>query len=91
MPATIEAASTTFMEVYSGARRWREIPPWDVDLMTYGDGRPCPRGTTEYPVFPFGNNRVMPNANARYDPASGLMELRYGGSTNRVDPAGRWP
>jgi hypothetical protein len=33
----------------------------------------------------------MPNANARYDLASGLVELRYGGSTNRVDPAGRWP
>jgi hypothetical protein len=91
MPAMIEEPSTAFMEVYSGARRWRDIPPWDVDLMAYGDGRPCPRGATDYPVFPFGNNRAMPNANARYDPASGLMQLRYGGSTNRVDPAGHWP
>jgi hypothetical protein len=91
IPAMIEETSTAFMEVYSRARRWGDIPPWDVDLMAYGDGQPCPRGATEYPVFPFGNNRPMPNANARYDLASGLVKLRYGGSTNRVDPAGRWP
>ena len=91
MPAMIEEGSTAFMEVYSGARRWGDIPPWDVDLMAYGEGRPCPRGTTEYPVFHFGNNRPMPNANACYDIASGLVKLRYGGTTNRVDPAGRWP
>ena len=91
MPPMIEEVSTAFVEVYSRARRWGDIPAWDVDLMAYGDGRPCPRGTTEYPVFPFGNNRPMPNANARYDPASGLVKLRYGGSTNRIDPAGRWP
>jgi hypothetical protein len=91
MPAMTEEASTAFMEVYSRARRWGDIPPWDVDLMAYGDGQPCSRGATEYPVFPFGNNRPMPNANARYDRARGLVELRYGGSTNRVDPAGRWP
>ncbi len=90
-PAMIEEAATAFMEVYGGARRWGDIPAWDVDLMAYGDGKPCPRGATEYPVFPFGNNRRMPNANARYDPGGGLVKLRYGGSTNRVDPAGRWP
>jgi hypothetical protein len=90
-PAKIESDSTAFMEVYSHARRWKDIPPWDVDLMAYGDGQPCPRGATEYPVFPFGNNRPMPNANSSYDQASGLVRLRYGGSTNRVDLAGRWP
>lgn len=79
------------MEVYSCARRWGDIPSWDVDLMAYGDGQPCPRGATEYPVFPFGNNRPMPNVNARYDMASGLVKLRYGGSTHRVDSAGLWP
>ncbi len=91
VPATIEETSTAFMEVYGRARRWADVPPWDVDLMAYGDGQPCPRGATEYPAFPFGNNRPMPNANARYNPASGLIELRYGGSTNRLDPPGRWP
>ncbi len=91
VPAMIEAACTSFMEVYSRARCWGDIPSWDVDLMVYGDGKPCPHGATEYPVFPFGNNRAMPNANARYEPASGLVKLRYGGTTNRVDPPGRWP
>ena len=91
MPALTEEASTAFMEVYGGARRWGDIPPWDVDLMAYGDGQLCPGGATEYPVFPFGNNRPMPNANARYDRARDLVELRYGGSTSRVDPAGLWP
>ena len=91
MPAMIEETSTAFMEVYSRARHWGDIPLWDVDLMAYGDGQPCPSGATEYPVFPFGNNRPMPNANARYDLASGLVKLRYGGSTNRVDSAKRWP
>ncbi len=90
-PAMIENSSTAFMEVYSGARRWGDIPPWDVDLMAYGDGKPCPRGATEYPVFAFGNHRPMPNANARYNATRGMVELRYGGSTNRVEPAGRWP
>ena len=87
----IEEACTAFMEVYSRAGRWRDIPEWDVDVMAYGDGQPCPRGATEYPTFPFGNNRPMPNANVRHVPARGLVELRYGGSTIRVDPAGRWP
>jgi hypothetical protein len=91
VPATIEESATAFMEVYAGARRWGDIPTWDVDLMAFGDGKPCPRGATEYPVFPFGNNRPMPNANARHDPASGVVKLRYGGSTERVDPAGPWP
>ena len=91
MPAMIEGASTAFMEVYGSARRWGDIPPWDVDLMAYGDGHSCPCGATEYPVFPFGNNRPMPNANARYDAESGLIKLRYGGSTKRVDSAKRWP
>lgn len=90
-PATIAPASTAFMEVYRGAQRWGEVPSWDVDLMAYGDGRPCSRGATEYPAFPFGDNRPMPNADARYDPASGMVQLRYGGSRDRVDPAGRWP
>jgi hypothetical protein len=90
-PTMIEASSTAFLEIYSGVRRWDDIPPWDIDLMAYGDGQPCPNGATEYPVFPFGNDQPMPNANARYDLASGLVELRYGGSTKRVDPAGRWP
>ena len=90
-PAVIEEGATAFMEVYSRARRWSDIPPWDVDLMAFGDGRPCTRGAIEYPVFPFGNNRPMPNANVRYDRPGGLIQLRYGGSTNRVDPAGRWP
>ena len=91
MPALIEEESTAFMEIYSRARRWGDIPAWDVDLMAYGDGQSCPGGATEYPVFPFGNNRPMPNANARYDLESGLVKLRYGGSTNRVDSAKRWP
>ena len=89
-PATIERSSTAFMEIYSRAQRWSDITQWDVDLMAYGDGQPCPRGATEYPVFPFGNNRPMPNANARYDQASDLIELRYGGSTTPVEPPGRW-
>jgi hypothetical protein len=59
--------------------------------MAYGDRQACSRGVTEHPVFSFGNDRPMPNANARYDLASGLVKLRYGDSTNRVDPAGRWP
>ena len=91
MPAAIEDSATAFMEVYSGVRRWGDIPLFDVDLMAYGDGQPCPRGATEYPVFPYGNNRPMPNANARYDRATGRLELRYGGSTTRVDSPGRWP
>lgn len=90
-PAMIEETSTAFMEVYSRAQRWSDVPRWDVDLMAYGDGQSCPRGATEYPVFPFGNNRPMPNVNARYDPARGLVELRYGGSTSRLDREGRWP
>jgi hypothetical protein len=91
VPSRIEESSTAFMEVYSGARGWRDIPGFDVDLMAYGDGQPCLRGATEYPAFPFGNDRPMPNANARYEAASGLVELRYGDSTSRVDVAGRWP
>jgi hypothetical protein len=91
MPAMIEETATAFMEVYSRARRWGDVPTWDVDLMAYGDGQPCLRGEIEYPVFPLGNNRPMPNANAHYDAASGLVKLRFGGSTNRVDPPGRWP
>jgi hypothetical protein len=90
-PAMIEETSTAVMEVYGRARRLADIPPWDVDLMAYGDGQPCPRGATGYSAFPFGNNRPMPSANARYNPASGLIELRYGGSTNRFDPPGCWP
>jgi len=82
-PALIEEGSTAFMEVYSRAQRWRDVPRFDVDLMAYGDGYPCPRGAIEYPVFPFGNNRPMPNANAHYDLASRLVELRYGDSTSR--------
>ena len=90
IPAMIEEVSTAFMEVYSGVRRWGDIP---LGCRSHGLRRRevLPGGTTEYPVFPFGNDRPMPNANARYDPASGLVKLRYGGSTNRVDPAGRWP
>jgi hypothetical protein len=89
-PPRIEDTSTAFMEVYSGARHWRDVPAWDVDLMAYGEGQRCPRGAIEYPVFPFGKNRPMPNANARFDSERGLVLLRYGGSTNRIDPEGRW-
>jgi hypothetical protein len=91
VPATIEETSTAFVEVYGGARRWSDVPSWNVDLMAYGDGQRCPRGAIEYPVFPFGKNRPMPNANARFDPGRGHVVLRYGGSTHRIDPARRWP
>jgi hypothetical protein len=90
-PATIEGTSTAFVEVYSGAPRWSDVPAWDVDLMAFGDGQRCLHGAVEYPVFPFGGNRPMPNANARFDPERHQVTLRYGGSTNRIDPAGRWP
>ncbi len=90
-PAMIEEASTAFVEVYSGVGRWSDVPSWNVDLMAYGDGQRSPRGAIEYPAFPFGKNRPMPNANARFDPERGQVMLRYGGSTNRIDPARRWP
>jgi hypothetical protein len=90
-PALIETDATAFLEVYGHAQRWSDIPAWNVDLMAYGDGQPCPRGAIEYPVFPFGNNRPMPNANAHYDAESGLVQLRYGGATTRTDRATRWP
>jgi hypothetical protein len=90
-PATIEETTTSFMEVYSGARRWSDVPSWDVDLTAYGDGHPCARGEIEYPAFAFGHNRPMPNVDARHDAAICLVKVRYGGSTNRVDPARPWP
>ncbi len=60
MPAMTEETSTAFMEVYSRVRRWGDIPPWDVDLMAYGDGRLCPAERPSTPSSPSGTTARCP-------------------------------
>jgi len=88
-PASIDPGGLMFFEVYSGAATWRDVAPWHVGAMAYGDGVRCPAGRTEYPRFPFGQQ--MPNVNLRFDPGSGLVQVQAGAGVWRTDPPGRWP
>jgi hypothetical protein len=87
--ATVDPGGLLFLEVYSGARTWAEVRPWQVDVMAYGNGTRCPSGTTEYSTFPFGQQ--MPNANVRYDTERGSVDISFGVGVLKENPAGAWP
>jgi len=88
-PATIGSGGVTFFEVYSGAATWADVAPWHVGVMAYGDGERCPAGRTEYPRYP--HDQLMPNANVRYDPLTGLVELAAGSGVVQREGPSRWP
>jgi hypothetical protein len=88
-PAMIDPGGLLFFEVYGGATTWADVAPWHSEVMAYGEGVRCPRGRTEYPRYPFGQE--MPNANARFDPSSGRVQVQAGAGVTRQDQAERWP
>jgi hypothetical protein len=85
-PAQIDPGQL-FLEVYSNARRWDEVPPLDIDIMAFGEGQPCPSGMTEYPR-PYGKD--VPIADAHYVADRGRIALVLSQSGSR-HPAARWP
>lgn len=87
-PAVIDPQWLTFLEVYSGARRWEDVTLWTVTVAASGDGNACPAGTIEYPRYPHGQS--MPNANARYNSNTRRIQLSMGRGVERTDPPRRW-
>lgn len=77
VPATIRPHGPAFLEVYSNAEIYRDIEPWSLDVMAYGDGRRARRLRTEYPAFPYAR---VPNANVGYTENRDRVFLRFGGS-----------
>jgi hypothetical protein len=86
-PPTIGASPLSFLEVYSGARTFADIPDWHIDVMAYGNGVRSHSLTTEYPAFP---KKEVPNTDAWYDPATDRAHLRFGRETVRQHPAARY-
>jgi hypothetical protein len=87
-PATIDVGGLMFLEVYSGAQRWSELPTWQVAVMAYGKGERCPRGVIEYPR-PYG--RAVSNTSAHYDGTREMIELQLGLGEGTASPAREWP
>jgi hypothetical protein len=85
--AAIEPGGSLFLEVYSGAHAWEEVPPWDVDVMAFGDGTRCPSGRTEYPR-PYGEQ--VPNVSVGFDPLLEQLNLRLGTAGLTQIPPGSW-
>lgn len=88
VPARVDPRAPLFLEVYSGADRWREVPVWDFDVMAYGNGVRCPGGRNEYPAYP--HKQLMPNTNAAYDAARDRVRVAFGGEIPQTTPAGPW-
>jgi hypothetical protein len=85
--AVIEPGGVMFLEVYSGARTWADVAPWQVDVMAYGDGVRCPTGRTEYPR-PYGE--AVPGTSVRYDARRARVDLQVGVEGVLQVPPGTW-
>lgn len=88
-PARVDPGGVLFLEVYSHAQRWADLPRWDVDVMAYGGDARCPSGRTEYPRDAHG--RQAPNADARYDATTDRVVVEAGAGVSRRAPPARWP
>jgi hypothetical protein len=86
-PASIDPGGVGFVEVYSHAARWADVPRLGAALGAAADGVTCEAVRIEYPRFADGQQ--MPNAAARWDPATRRVELRFGGHQLRRPPVTR--
>ena len=71
VPARIAPTGPAFLEVYSGARRYGDIPEWHVDAMVRG----CVHASSEYPAFP---KAEVPNCDSFYDSMRHRVHARFG-------------
>lgn len=83
-PATVEALGTGFLEVYSRAQLWREVPRFVVDVMAFGDGDRCRRGNTAY------TNHRMPNADVAYLRELARVRMAIGAGVSREHRGCAW-
>ena len=78
VPARIEPTGPAFLEVYSGASRYRDIPEWHIDAMVRG----CVTARSEYPAYPTAE---VPNCDSYYDADRHRVHALFG---DRVHDAG---
>jgi hypothetical protein len=83
-PATIAPGGPAFLEIYSNAETYGDIPDWSLDLMAYGDGRRAVSARSEYPAFPYAE---VPNADVAYAPERERVAMAFGRTVERVHPA----
>ncbi len=76
IPATIRPYGPAFLEVYSDAETYRQIAPWTLDVMAFGDGKRARSLRTEYPAYPHAR---VPNANVAYLENIDRVCLSFGG------------
>jgi hypothetical protein len=86
IPATISSKGTGFVEVYSGAPRFVDVPKWHIDLQAYGDGQRAVSATSEYPHFP--RDQRAPNADVHFNAEQDRVHMTFGADTQRRHEAG---
>jgi hypothetical protein len=81
VPATICANGPAFLEVYSGAQRFIDVPKWWVDLQAFSDGKRAVSAKSEYPSYPHGQE--APNADTWYEVERDRVHLQFGGDAQK--------
>jgi hypothetical protein len=83
-PACFSPKFLSFLEVFAGAKRYREITDFHVDVMAYANGFRASGLRTEYPSFP---SAEVPNCDAWFDADENRAHMRMGNeSTRRYEP-----
>lgn len=82
-PSTFGSSPLSFLEIYSDARTYGDIPDWHIDVMAYANGTQARSLRTEYPAYP----KVVPNTDAWYDEGTNRAHLRFGNQTVRSHDA----
>jgi hypothetical protein len=85
IPASVAGSMTSFIEIYSNATDYGDVPRWIIAVAAEGDGRPAAQASCEYPAYPAAE---FPNADCYYDQDLDLVFLRTGGDVERCHEPG---
>jgi hypothetical protein len=85
IPASMGGTMTSFIEIYSNATDYGDVPQWILGMMAEGNGQSAIRAAFDYPAYPADE---FPNADCYYDRDLDLVFLRVGGDTERCHEPG---
>jgi len=85
VPASMSNSTIAFVEIYSNATVYGDVPQWVVGMMAEGNGQPAVRAVSESPAFPAAE---FPNDDCYYDAGLDLVFMRTGGDTERCHEPG---
>ena len=84
-PVLVQPEGAAFLEVYSGAAAYEQVPGWHVAVSPSARGARLVGAVSEYPAFPYAE---FPNTDVWLEPGSRAVHMAFGRTVGRCHAAG---